>query len=189
MRGRWVRVSPRLCLLIGRFLATAINLAHAPLRIEPDDHVRTFVNRPDVVAAVDSDGVRKGPAVQVLADLADELAVRPEFKELCGSRAVGRTGGAVRAREDEQVSLRVHRNAGDFAEVHPVGELEEVRDRVELELPYDVPLAGVHGWQYYGEYQDEPEHEDVHGTSTEAILAGGPASECRSYCYKKVLRT
>src|SRR5437868_13566118 len=65
---------------------------HVSLGIELDDHVRSLVDRPDIVGAVDADDVGERPCVQVLADLANEFAVRAELEKLRG-------GGRVRGTE------------------------------------------------------------------------------------------
>ena len=62
------------------------------------------------------DGVRVGPCVEIVADLAKVGAVGGELEELGGGCTVGRAGG-VAAREDEDVSLGVDGYAGGFAEI------------------------------------------------------------------------
>ena len=42
---------------------------HASFRAELDDHVRAFIDRPDVVLRVDADAVRHLEAVETLTDL------------------------------------------------------------------------------------------------------------------------
>ena len=81
---------PRLRLIVGRFLPASEYLRHASGRIELDDHVRALVDGPDVVVLVDAHGVRERPAVEALADFADELALRSELEQLRGSRRIGR---------------------------------------------------------------------------------------------------
>ena len=74
------------------FLLAAEHHDHAALGVELDDHVRTFVRNPDVVFGIDFDRMAEGPRVEVVADLADELAVGTEFEQLrCG----GPVGGPV----------------------------------------------------------------------------------------------
>ena len=68
-----------------------------PCGIELDDHVRALVGDPDVVVLVDAHGVRERPGVEVLADLAHELAVCVELEQLRGGRAIGRAGACCRA--------------------------------------------------------------------------------------------
>src|SRR5262245_55080747 len=75
VRQRRVDVLPRSGLMVGRFLPAAEHHLHAARRIEPDDHVRALVDRPDVVVLVDADAVRERPSVQAPADLADEATV------------------------------------------------------------------------------------------------------------------
>ena len=102
---------PGLGFAVRRFLAAAEHPHHAAGRIELDDHVRALVDRPDVVVLVDAHAVGERPGVEALADLADILAVAGELEELRGRRRIGRTAGAVRAREHEDVALGVHRHA------------------------------------------------------------------------------
>ena len=127
---RRIRVSPRLS-IVGRLLPAAEDHHDAAGLIELDHHVRTLVDRPDVVRPVDADGVSERPAVEALADLAPELALRTEFEQLRRGRGIGRPVRAVRAGEHVDVPPGVHGDARDFAEVHPFGELEEVSHRVE----------------------------------------------------------
>jgi hypothetical protein len=58
--------------------------------IEFENRVRPFVDDPDVVLPVDTDRVSKGPRVDVLPDLADELSVGVELEQLRGGRHVRR---------------------------------------------------------------------------------------------------
>src|SRR5262245_61786800 len=96
---------PGLGLIVGRLLPAAEDPDDLTRRVEPDDHVRPLVDGPDVVVLVDTDRVGERPAVEALADLADELALRAELEQLCGRRSVGRPAGAVRAGEHEDVTL------------------------------------------------------------------------------------
>src|SRR5258708_39958059 len=70
------------------------------------------------------------PGVEVLADLADEGAVGREFEKLRGGGEKGVPRG-VAARQDENVAPGIHRDAGDFAEIHVFRQLEDVRHRLE----------------------------------------------------------
>ena len=115
--------------LVGGFLLAAEHQGDAPLGRELDDEVRALVGDPDVVRRVDLHRVGEGPGVEPVADLADEAAVTVELQELRGGGAVGRPQ-RVAAREHENVPLRVQRHAGALAEIHAVGQLEEVRDRL-----------------------------------------------------------
>jgi hypothetical protein len=58
------------------------------------------------------------PGVEVLADLADELAVRCEFQELRGGVAIGGAGAAAATRIDKYIALRIPGDAGGLTEVH-----------------------------------------------------------------------
>ena len=117
-------------IFVGRFGLAAEHHHDASLRIELDDHVRAFIDGPEIVLAIDPDGVREGPGVQVLADFAEEFAVLIEQKDLGGGGSV-RGAGGVAAREDVDLALRIDRDAGGFAEVQIVGEFEEIGIRVE----------------------------------------------------------
>src|SRR2546426_10677236 len=66
------------------------------------------------------------PGVQVLADLANERSVGIELEQLRRGGGVGRARG-VAARQHEDVTLRIHRDAGDFAEVQVLRQLQRVR--------------------------------------------------------------
>src|SRR5581483_4897094 len=107
------------------FLLAAEDHRHPAFRVEPDDHVRPFVHGPDVVVPVYAHRVRIRPRVKVFADLADEPAVGAEFEQLGGTRPVS---GArrVAAGEDEDVFLRVDRDAYDLAQMQVRRELEKV---------------------------------------------------------------
>ena len=96
----------------------------APLGVELDDHVRPFVDGPDVVVRVDADGVRELEAVQALADLAHERAVLIELEQ----------PRVAAARVHEHVPLGVGRDADAFAEIQMRRQLEKVRHRVVRNL-------------------------------------------------------
>ena len=132
-RERRVDVLPRLC-AVGRLLAAAEHPDDATLLVHADDHVRALVDGPDVVVLVDADRMRERPAVQVLADLADELAFRAELQQLGGRGPERRARGAARAREHVHATLRVDCHARHFAEVPTRGELEEVRNGLERDF-------------------------------------------------------
>src|SRR5262249_36267478 len=85
---------------------------------------------PDIVVFVDAHGVRERPGVEVLADLADELAVGREFVKLRGGVAEGGSLAAAAARKDEDMSLRIDRDAGGLAEMHVGRQLQEVGHRL-----------------------------------------------------------
>ncbi len=112
--------------LVRGFRLAAEHHLHAARGIEAYDHVRAFVRDPDVVVAVDAHRVRERPRVEVLADLAHEPAILVELEQLRRGRTVG---GAVRvaARQHEHVLLRIHGDAGHFAEVRVRRQLEEIR--------------------------------------------------------------
>ena len=106
---------------------------HVTLGGEPEDHVRSLVDDPDVVLGIDANGMRVGPRVEVLADLADEVAVGVELEELRRGGHVGRTD-RVAAREHEDVSIRVDRHSGDLTEVDVVGQFQRIGNRLEWKL-------------------------------------------------------
>src|SRR5262245_61326779 len=89
---------------------------HAAVRRELDHHVRTFIDRPDVVLAIDSDRMREFEPVQALADLAYEGPVLIELEQ---SRVAA-------ARIDEDVALGIRRNSNAFAEIKIGWKLQEV---------------------------------------------------------------
>ena len=131
-RSRRRHVFPRLG-AVGRLLAAAEDPLDATRSIEADDHVRALVDRPDVVVPVDAHGVGERPPVEVLADLANELAGWRELQELRRHRAEGGPGGAARPGKHEDPSLRVDRDARHFTEVDIVRQLQEVGHRLELD--------------------------------------------------------
>ena len=75
-----------------------------------------------------------GPGVEALADFAQELALGTELEQLRRRGAIGRTAGAVGAREHEDVALGIDGDARDFAEIHPRRKLEESRERNRREF-------------------------------------------------------
>ena len=102
--------------LVRCFGLAAEHHQNAPLRIELHDHVRAFIDGPEVVLGVDPHGVGEGPGVQVMPDFAHESAILVELQDLRGGGSVRGTGG-VAARENVHLALRIHRDAGGFAEV------------------------------------------------------------------------
>ena len=127
-RQRRLGVFQRAGVLVRGLLLAPEHHRDPALRVEPDHHVGAFVGDPDVVGAVDLDGVGERPGVEVAADLADEIAVAVELEELRGGGGIGRAFG-VAAVEDEDVALRVHRHAGDFAEIEVVRQFSGNRAR------------------------------------------------------------
>ena len=139
--------------LVGCFLLAPEHHGDPAFRVEPHDHVRALVDRPDVVVAVDPHRMRERPGIKVLADLADEGAVRPELEQLRGGRAVGRPRG-VAAREDEYVALRIDRDAGHLAEVEIGRELDRIGHRLERNFRHR--LLGQGGRDHKDEQSDQP---------------------------------
>src|SRR5580693_9231307 len=82
---------------------------HNPARlVELDNHVGAFVDGPDVVVLVDTHAVGFGPGVQALPDFTEEFALRTELEQLRRRRTIGRTTGAVGAREHEDMALGIN---------------------------------------------------------------------------------
>src|SRR5437763_8257260 len=69
----------------------------------------------------------------MMADLANEFAVSAELEKLCGTRPIGGAGG-VATREDEDVSLGVHRHACDLAEIDIRREFQKIGNRLVSDL-------------------------------------------------------
>src|SRR6185436_19085741 len=103
--------------------------------IEAGRRLGALVDHPQVVVAVEADSVTVAKAVDVLADLAKELAGRIELEQLRRSVAIQRPGRrAAGMVQDGDSSLRVDRNPQHFAEVHVRRDLEEVRIRIKWNL-------------------------------------------------------
>ena len=68
--------------LVRRFFLPPEDHRHVSFGVEADDHVRAFVDGPEVVVLVEADGVRVRPGVEPLADLAEELAGLVEQQDL-----------------------------------------------------------------------------------------------------------
>ena len=106
---------------------------HMTLGGEPEDHVRSLVDDPDVVLRIDANGMCVGPRIQVLADLTDEVAVGVELEELRGRGHVGRSD-RVAAREHEDMPPRIDRHSSDLTEVDVVGQFQRIGHRLEGKL-------------------------------------------------------
>jgi hypothetical protein len=126
-RKRWLGMFERAGALIRGFLLASENHDDSALWVELNDHVGAFVGHPDVVFAINANGMREGPGVEIVADLAKKVSVGREFEELGSGCSVGRAGG-VAAGEDEDVAFGVDRHTDGFAEVKVGGELEKIRD-------------------------------------------------------------
>src|ERR1035441_2418594 len=126
-----IGMPPRFGSLVGRLCPASEDPDHAPRLVELDNHVGAFVDGPDVVVFVDAHGVGFGPGVEALANFAQELAFGTELEQLCRRGAIGRTAGAVGAREHENVALGINGHTWNLAEIHPERELEEVRNGIE----------------------------------------------------------
>jgi hypothetical protein len=86
---------PCLGSVVRRFQPAAKNPHDAAGRVELDDHVGAFVDGPNIVVLVDAHRVSEGPAVEALANFAEEFSVGPEFEQLRRRGSIGRTVGAV----------------------------------------------------------------------------------------------
>src|SRR5262249_2552041 len=98
---------------------------NAALGVELDDHVRHLIDNPDVVLRIDADLLGEQERIDILADLANELAVAIELQQpraAVGKRARGadRNGRMAGPRVDENIALGIGRDATDFAEVNVV---------------------------------------------------------------------
>ena len=95
--------------------------ATRPSRVELDDLAGRLVDRPDVVLRIDPQTDRRVEAVDVLPQLALELAVPVELQQ---ARAAARERAVVAerrvrmagARVDEDLALRILPDAADFAD-------------------------------------------------------------------------
>ena len=130
-RKRRIDVLPGLCFVIGGFLSAAKDHQHAARFAELDDHIRAFVDCPDIVVSIDPHAVSKGPCVKTLADFPDEFSLGTKLEQLCGGRRVSGSVRAVRARKHIDVPFGVHRDARHLAEIHLGWKLEELGDRFE----------------------------------------------------------
>ena len=58
-----------------------------------------------------------GPGIQVLADLANVVAVGVEFQKLCGRCHIGRPVRAATTRKYEHMAVRIHPDTSDLTEM------------------------------------------------------------------------
>ena len=140
-RQRRLGMLERRGVFVRRLLLAAEHHQDLAFGAELDDQVGALVGAPDVVVAVDAHGVRERPGVEVLADLANEVAVGVELEQLRRGRGV-RRAGRVAAREHEHVALGVDRDAGRLAEVEVLRQLERVGNRIEGDLRHGNLCAG-----------------------------------------------
>src|SRR5213596_2216914 len=70
-RARRVDALPWFGAIVRSFLLAAKHHRHAAFWIELDNHIRAFVDGPEVVLPIDAHRVCERPGVQILADLAD----------------------------------------------------------------------------------------------------------------------
>jgi len=132
--GGWLEVAD-----VDRLRLAADRHQDAAVLVELHDQVGGLVNHPDVVLRVDTDDVREHEAVDADPDLADEGALVVELEQARAAvredaRPAERGGRRPRARVDEDVALRVGGDARHFTEIQLVGQLQEVRHRVERNL-------------------------------------------------------
>ena len=124
---------------VDRFRLAAEHERHAPFGVELHDLVGALVDRPDVVLRIDAQPDRGVEAVDVLSELAHELAGRVELEQpravaierpVVAERRVRMAG----ARVDEDLSLRIRSDAADFADEDVVGRLQQVGIRIERDF-------------------------------------------------------
>jgi hypothetical protein len=106
-------------------------------------HVRALVGDPDVVLSIDFHGVGEGPGVEVVADLAQIIAVGVELQELRRRRAIG-GASCVAAMQDEDMAPGIERDAGNLAKVEIGRQAQDVRNGFVRNLR-DVLGAGEAG--------------------------------------------
>ena len=111
------------------------------------------------------------PGVEILADLADELAVGAELQDLRRGVAVGRAGARAAARVDEDVALGVDRDAGDLAEVHVVRQLQQIGHRVDREWPAARPARSAAG----ATSESKAASHSLHGNPPSSLFIGANA--------------
>ena len=111
----------------------------APVGVELHDLVRADVDRPDVVLRIDAQAVGGVEPVDVLPELAHELAVLIELEQpraaaieraVVAERRVGMAGPRV----DEDLALGVGADAADLADVDVGRRPEEIGVGVEREF-------------------------------------------------------
>ena len=127
----------------------------AAFGIELDHLAGGLVDGPHVVLRIDAQADRGVEAVDILSELAHELAGGIELEEpraAARERAVvaNRRVGMSRARVDEDLALGVGADAADFADEDVVGRLEQVGVRRERQvrnagLREDRGAAGENG--------------------------------------------
>src|SRR5262249_54025154 len=103
---------------VHHFRPSAEHHYDAAFRIELDDHVRSFTHAPDVVVAVDADGMRKFEPVQSGADLPDVITVLIELEQ----------PGIAASRVDENVPFGVCGHADTFAQIQVWRQFQEIRN-------------------------------------------------------------
>ena len=96
---------PRFGVFISRLFPASEYPHDAAGRVELNDHIRTFVDGPDIIVFVDAYRVCEGPAVEALSNFTNEFALRTEFEQLRRSRCVSRSVGTVRAGKNENVAF------------------------------------------------------------------------------------
>ena len=102
-----------------------------PVGAELGDHVGPLVHRPDIVLRIDADGMGELEAVIALADLLEEIAVLVELEQARGGAAM----------VDEDVPLRIGRDAHRLAEIFAGRQLEEIGHRLEGDLGHILGLG------------------------------------------------
>ena len=77
------------------FLLAAEHPHDAALRVKLDDHVRAFVDGPDIIVLINADTMRFRPGIQTLADFARKIAALIELEQLRRRRAKSGAGRTV----------------------------------------------------------------------------------------------
>jgi hypothetical protein len=116
--------------LADRLRLAAHRHGNAAVGREFEDHVRSAIDNPDVVLRVDLDGLGEQERIDALADLAHELAVTVELEQARAAvredARASRGGICAGASVHEDVALRGGGDPGDLAQIHAVGELQEI---------------------------------------------------------------
>jgi hypothetical protein len=108
--------------------------------------------------AVDLEHVRERPGIEIVADLAQKLAVGVELQELRRGSGIGRPGG-VASGQYEDMALGVHRDPTDFAQIHVVGKLQRIGHRFEMDDRRSFLLRGCRRTQKHEQTGDQTSHD------------------------------
>ena len=100
-------------------------------RVELDDHVGALVGGPDIVVLVDPHGMGEAEAIEIMADLADDIC-RWRRIPAAARRWSRKPGPGVAAAEDKDMALGIDGHAGGLAEIHAGGQVAEILEIVPL---------------------------------------------------------